>query len=382
MTNPTANPLGAGGDTTIAAEKIGEILRAESQDQPQEGDAPVEANPEGEAPESPERKRDLETGRFAKAEPEAADYKSETEEDPKPEGADVEDSETEEQSEPEEDGEELADSLEGLAAQLGVDPDEFLDHLGATVKINGEESRVTLRDLKNGHQMEGDYRRKTSEVAEQRRSIEAEQRQLEEQRNHFSSQLTPLVTQLESMVGTDQAVLQQLLNDGDMLGYEQYNMQAKQREAQLNMAKQEQAKISQEQQEAAQKSLQKEVADNERILAERRPAWAKDPQKGREQVQSIRQYMKDMGVPAQTADSVYDANSIIIAEKAMLYDKLQAEKPAVLKKVRTAPKVVKPGPSKPQVDPKKKALRANLNRLRQTGDYRDAAKAFKSMGIV
>ncbi len=375
MSNPTANPLGAGGDTTIAATKIREILNTEPESQPEESEAPVEANqPETTPGES--RQRD-ESGRFVKAEPEAAEQ-SETEEDP------VQEEEgTAEQSEPNEESEELADSVEGLAEQLGIEADELLDHIGATVKINGDESRVTLRDLKNGYQMEGDYRRKTAEAAEQRRTIESEQRQIEEQRNHFSSQLTPLVSQLESMVGTDDAALQQILNEGDMLGYEQHRIQAEQRKVHLNMAKQEQAKIQQEQQDASRKKLQDEVAENERILAERRPAWAKDPETGRKQVASIRQYLKDEGVPADTANSLYDANSIIIAEKAMLYDKLQKEKPGVLKKVRAVPRrVIKPGTAKPAEDAKKKQLRVNLKSLRQSGDYRDAAKVFKSMGVV
>lgn len=46
MSNPTANPLGAGGDVTKAAVKIGEILKKqEPQGQPAEKDATVKANP-------------------------------------------------------------------------------------------------------------------------------------------------------------------------------------------------------------------------------------------------------------------------------------------------------------------------------------------------
>lgn len=49
--------------------------------------------------------------------------------------------------------------------------DEFADHL-VTVKVDGEELRVPLREALNGYQRHADYTRKTQQIAEQAREYE------------------------------------------------------------------------------------------------------------------------------------------------------------------------------------------------------------------
>lgn len=77
-----------------------------------------------------------------------ADVKSETEE---PEEAETAEGEPEE-------SEEAAESEEG--------PERY------TVKIDGQERKVTLTELKAGYQKDADYRKKTAEIAEERKSVE------------------------------------------------------------------------------------------------------------------------------------------------------------------------------------------------------------------
>lgn len=384
MSNPTANPLGAGGDVTKAAAKMSELGLVKPFGQSPNPDAPVEANPEGQKP------RD-EKGRFAKAEPETADpndiIQAETEEEaPNAEEVDVSDDaeateaegDSAEQSEPEtsEDAE-LADTLEGLAEQLGIDPDELTGHLKATVKIDGEEQQVNLSDLQSGYQMQSDYQRKTAELADQRRAFEAEQQAIEQQRTHFQQQLAPLVEQLEGQVQGDHQVLQQLLDAGDWTGYESYKIQVEQRRMQLDAAKHEQQRLEAQKADDAKRQYQTDIAENNRILMSKNPEWAKNPELGRKAVREIKQYLKAEGVPAEVADGLYDAHSILITQKAMRWDALQKEKPAQLKKAKNVPKFSKPGASKPAEDPKVKVRRNNLNRLRKSGKVEDAARLMK-----
>jgi DNA-directed RNA polymerase subunit F len=377
MTNPTANPLGAGGDVTKAAEKIRDLNLLEPEGQPEEGQAaPAEANPQAPAPEEaqPSTPPRDEKGRFTS---------EEGTEEPETEVVAEEATEDAVESEPTDDEAELADTIDGLAEQLGISQEEALDYFKATAKINGEEQQVTLRDLINGHQMEADYRHKTADLAEQRRAFEAEQQALNQQREHHAQQLVPLMQQLEGMIVTDDQVLQQLLNDGDIIEFERVKMQADQRKAQLNLAHQEMQRVEHERQQQGQAQMQREIADNERYLAQHRPDWAKNPEQGRKEIAEVRQYLKDTGVPEQVVEQLYDARSILVAEKAMKWDRLQREKSAQLTKAKKAPKKFqKPGASKPAVDPKKKVLASTLNRLKKTGDHRDAAAAIRAMGLV
>ncbi len=382
MSNPTANPLGAGGDVTKAAQKIGEILkRPEPQGQPAENTAPVQANPTDktkpvEAKASPDK--DPNTGKFVKrAEPETA-------EDDKPSLLDVPEQEQEEPkaAEAESDHEELAEDVEDLAKQLGIDPDELMDHLKAKVKVNGEEKRVNLKELLSGYSMESDYRSKTAKLAEEKRQVDAERQQYLSQREHFERELNPLVQQLGQMVVDDDTKLRQLLESGDILEYERAKYAAEQRRAQFSLAQREQERVQSEKAREARVQLEQEVAENERLLVQAHPDWAKDTEKGRRELSDIRQYLKENGVPGETVDQLYDARGLLLAEKAMKWDKLQKAKPEALKPLKTVPKFQKPGASKPVEDPKKQVARASLQRLRKSGRTDDAAKAIKALGLV
>lgn len=393
MTEGTANPLGAASDVSTAAQKIGAILRAEPTGQPRQESAPPvqEANPQGSqpnpaAPVEVTMLKDPVTGRFVKrAEPETAEGNT-----PQPEGADVDDSAPAEgegkpagtSSEPS-DTEELADTAAGLAAQLGMSEDDLLNHLKLTVKVNGEEKPANLRELRDGFQMQSDYQRKTADLAEQRKAVERQQQEYQQQRDHLSSQLQPLVTQLETLVSEDNARLEKLLADGDILEFERAKMQAAQRAAQLETAKREQSKFEEQRQREARAKLENDVAENERILGEKRPEWLKNPDHGREAISKIRAYLKAEGVPGEVADSLYDAGSILIAEKAMKWDLLQKEKPGKLNEVKLAPKKFqRAGPAKAAEDPGKQAFRADLSRFRRSNSVKDAAAVLRSGGFA
>lgn len=389
MSNPTANPLGAGGDVTKAAVKIGEILRNEKpQGQAQEKEPTVQANPtdkakpaDGEAKAKSSPEKDPQSGRFVRrAEPEAAEDEGEAKLLDVPEEDEAEEKPV--KAEAEDDHEELAEDVEDLAKQLGLEPDDLLDHLKAKVKVNGEERRVNLKELLSGYSMESDYRTKTAKLAEERRQIDAERQQYLSQREHVSKELTPLIHTLQEMVVDDDTRLRQLLEAGDILEYERAKIAAADRRAKLDAANREKERIDGERAREARVQLERDVADNEHMLMKAHPEWAKDVEKGRRELGEIRQYLKENGVPGETVDQLYDANGLLLAEKAMKWDKMQKAKPEALKPLKTVPKFQKPGAAKPAEDPKKQVARASLQRLRKTGRTDDAAKAIKALGLV
>ncbi len=61
----------------------------------------------------------------------------------------------------------------------------------------------------------------------------------------------------------------------------------------------------------------------------------------------------------------------------MAYDALKKSNAKVLKKVATAPKVVRSGTAKNKGDASLKLRRDKLNRLKKTGAAKDAASIFK-----
>lgn len=381
---PTATPTtGAEARSVIdAADKISAILNPESQDHPQEEDAPAETTQPDEPvyDEATGRYRDPATNKFVKGpESETEESQELSEEDapdPKEEGADAEDSE-----EPDEDGtEELADTVEGLAEQLGMDPEEFISSVKATINIDGEEEQVTLSELVRGHFREADYTRKTSALADQRREVEDLQSAIEKQRDEFSSKLEPMLQQLEQYVNIDEQYLNQLAAEGRSDEWFQYKVAADQRAKEFQQAQEAKQKIEKEKAEEQQQKLRQEVAKNEQRLMELRPDWAKDPDKGKKELAAIRGHLKERGFNPRDVDSLFHAETIDMAHDAMRYHQLQKAKPDKLGKLKSVPrKVTRPGPAKAKEDPKKKVRRENLNRLRQTGNYRDAAPLIKDI---
>lgn len=59
-----------------------------------------------------------------------------------------------------------------------------------TIKVDGEETQVTLEELQNGYSRQRDYTRKTQELAQQRKAIEAKQQEVS-QKDAIYSQLLP-----------------------------------------------------------------------------------------------------------------------------------------------------------------------------------------------
>jgi hypothetical protein len=356
-----ANPLGAS-DLDVAASKIGGILRSEPKGQPQESAAPEQANP------APERVRD-QSGKFVRqAEPETEVAASETQPEVTAETTD--------------DTEELPDRIEILAEKLGVDVDTFREHIKAPVKINGEERAVNLRELIAGYQKGEDYSRKTAEVAEQRKAIDAERAAYQQQRERIASELEPLVPRLAAQIENDQAAIQKAYEQGDYQEAVRLQYLSQTRQAELTKAQAAQQQIAQEKQREQYQEHVRFVEEQEKILLEAKPAWAKDPEKGKRELTNIRDYLKSLGVPPQNVDRMHEAVPLLLAEKAMLWDKLQKDtKPKALQEVKAKPKFQAPGAAKPTQDPQQQAVRANFNRLRKTGDVRDAAKVFKAMGL-
>ena len=161
-------------------------------------------------------------------EPEA---EPETEPTPEPEAADKTPAKAEEpdeaetpEAEPTDDkGEEPLDlstvpnTVEGLAEAIGLTPEEFSEHVRVTVKVNGKEHAVTLAEAVKGHQLEADYRTKTSELAETRRQfgvqVEQAQQALQSRAQHLDDLIAAVSSQLD--LGPDDTVLRKMLDSND-----------------------------------------------------------------------------------------------------------------------------------------------------------------------
>lgn len=281
-----------------------------------------------------------------------------------------------------ESGEEEVVADESMEAQdegeeeVEVEEEELEETQYYTVKAAGEEKQVTLDELMQGYQLGADYTKKTQEVAEQRKAVEAEQQAIQEAKQ-VRDQYAQRLQAIEQFLTGNQDSPEDLaaMKENDPIGYAVKVAELTEKKEQLAQVRAEQQRLAQQQQAEQQQEMAKFVQQEATKLSQVLPEFS-DPTKGEQIRNEIRNYGKSIGFTDQELSQVYDSRHVLTLHKAMMYDKLQKSKPAVTKKVSKAPKMVKSGTKVKEgnTDIRKK----QMNKLKQTGKARDAAALFEN----
>jgi hypothetical protein len=243
------------------------------------------------------------------------------------------------------------------------------------VKAAGEEREVTLDELIKSYQLGTDYTKKSQAVAEERKAVEAE-RQAVQEAKAMRDQYAQRLELIEQMINQpQQAEDLDSLKETDPIGYAVKVAELSQREKQLAQVRAERERISQQQEYDRQQQMRQMVAAESEKLVAAIPEFA-DPSKGEVIRKDIRTYGKQMGFSDEELANVFDSRAVLTLYKAMQYDKLQSSKPAVNKRVQEAPKVLKPGVSKPR-DSNSEELKKLKARAKSSGRVADAASVFE-----
>jgi hypothetical protein len=243
------------------------------------------------------------------------------------------------------------------------------------VKANGEELEVSLDELLNGYSRTADYQKKTQSLAEQRKAVEAERGKIAETakvRDTYAQRLQVIEQMLQQQSGTEDLTQ---LRENDPIGYALAVADRSEKEKQLNAIRAERQRVEQEQAQQHSQVLQSHVQQEQQKLVELIPEF-KDEAKAEVIRRDIRVYAKSMGFSDQELSQVYDSRAVTALYKSMMYDKLVAGKSGTLKKVQSAPKTLRPGTSNPKSSDQE-AQKKDFERLRQSGNKKDAAKLFE-----
>ena len=254
--------------------------------------------------------------------------------------------------------------------------EEELEETRYTVKAAGEEKEVTLEELMQGYQLGADYTKKTQELAENRKAVEAEAKAILEAkqvRDTYAQRLQAIEQFLTS--GQDSSEDLAAMKENDPIGYAVKVAELTEKKEQLAQVRAEQERIAQQQQADRQQEMARLVQQEATKLSQVLPEFS-DPTKGEQIRNEIRNYGKSVGFSDNELSQVYDSRHVLMLHKAMMYDKLQKSKPAVNKKVAQAPKMVKSGTKVKEGN--RDIRKQQLNKLKQTGKVRDAAALFEN----
>jgi len=246
------------------------------------------------------------------------------------------------------------------------------------VKAAGEEKEVPLSELIKGYQLGADYTKKTTEVAEQRKLVEAERAAIEEAkyaRDNYAQRLQAIDQFLTSQMPQEDL---QSLKENDPIGYAVKVAELSEKKEQLQAIRAEQARIAQQQQSDYARAMSDRVAQEASKLAQVLPEFS-DPAKGDNFRKEIRNYGKTLGFTEEELSQVYDSRHVLTLHKAMMYDKLQKSKPAITKKVNEAPRMLRAGTSGANKQSDAQKLQKQQSQLRNSGKVRDAAALFEQL---
>jgi len=295
------------------------------------------------------------------------------EEESQPEG---EDESLEEEPESEEPAEEDEDEGDESRAVEGEDL--------YAVTVNGKEHTIPLDELLKGYSRQSDYTRKTQELSEQRKNIDAAQNQWQAEIQQIQSERQGYMNALQSVMDNSLGAMdqfadvdwQQLKSDNPL---EYITKRDEFREAQENMRV-----IQHRQQEASQKHQTEMTRTHGMVLQEEHgklvnalPDWG-EPVKRQALGGELKEYAVSQGYSPQEMDALLDHRHFITLYKAMRFDK--ASSPAVTqKKVKNKPKVIRAGSPRGKSDDVKSKRTKSMKRLRQTGHIDDAAAALEQL---
>jgi hypothetical protein len=243
------------------------------------------------------------------------------------------------------------------------------------VKVGKEEVDVPLEELLKGYSRTADYTKKTQELAENRKAVEAERARIIEA-SRLRDQYAERLSVIEQMLNqTEKAEDLSVLKETDPIGYAVKVAEQAEREKQLTAVRQERQRLAQMQQAEQSERLQAHLAGEAAKLREAIPDLA-DEVKGDQVKREIREFAKSVGFSDQELAAVYDSRAVLALYKAMQYDKLMKGKPELTKRVNQAPKMLKPGTSTPAAR-ESEQVKKMRSQLRKTGNKNDAAKLFE-----
>jgi len=252
------------------------------------------------------------------------------------------------------------------------DIDESSEEPFYRVKVQGQELEVTLDELLQGYQREADYTRSKQDLSLERSRYNDLLKESQTEINQKLSKLNELTSAAQSQLNAEYGNI-----DFEQL-YEDDPVEASKLEHKMRKRAENLERIQYETMQAQNIELKKHIENEQRKVVQLIPDFA-NPQKSSVIKGEMKNLLSKYGFNEQEINTVYDHRQVLLIKDALAYDKIRKANPKVKKKVVNAPKVIKSGTSKRKAEIDAKLKANKLNRLRKTGEVKDAAKLFRDL---
>lgn len=296
-------------------------------------------------------------------------------------------------------GSEPSLSLTDLARYLGVD-ESALDvdeagQLNLKTKVDGQEGKAKLTDLLTSYQLRGHLDNQTRAVAEQQKAMQAQAAEMERAVQARVQHVQDLANAAQMELNREfQNVDWQTLRVTDPAEYAALIQDYQARQANISGVLQTAQQHRQQydmQQAEAQKAMMNDLRTrSEQVIVEAIPEWS-NPDVRKTEVTELAQTIRSEverffgseadRIMTEIDSGYYGPLPIIWARKAALYDRMQASKSVVEKKVHSAPKLVKPGQTQP-ANSQENTLRSIKAQVQKSGGKQGIAEYLLASGKV
>ena len=290
---------------------------------------------------------------------------------PQPEATSVEKEETvktesEVQQQPETQPEEIlevADEEQASEDENAIEEQETDLH---QVIVNGEKIDVDLEELKAGYQKDADYRRKTEEIAIEKRELKAEEDRLKNQYSTKMEDLNSLVVTLNAEINND-------MNSKELDAlWEEDPTEAAKVDRRIQKRKQTIQQAQHKLREHQQSQFQELLKEEQKKLHLKHPEIA-DPIKGATVKSNIMNYLSSKGFSNEDVARIYDSRYFDVIMDGMNFTKAKSVKPGLVsKKVKPTTKFVKSGVKSTKEELNSKSRLNQIKTLKKSGSPKDA----------
>ena len=263
-----------------------------------------------------------------------------------------------------EETQEVAEQEEAYQDENAIEEQETDLH---QVIVNGEKIDVDLEELKAGYQKDADYRRKTEELAIEKRELKAEEDRLNKQYSTKMEDLNSLVATLNAEINNDMNS-----KELDALWEEDPTEAAKvdrRIQKRKNTIQQAQQKLRDHQQAQFQEILREE----QKKLHLKHPEIA-DPIKGATVKSNIMNYLSSKGFSNEDVARIYDSRYFDVIMDGMNFNKSKSVKPGLVSKKVKPTKFVKSGIKSTKEELNSKTRLNQIKTLKKSGSPKDATE--------
>lgn len=260
------------------------------------------------------------------------------------------------------------------------DPDEGDDAEGGDTEEYAFEvdgNQVTLEEARLGYLRQSDYTRKTSEVAENRKALEADKDSVAAERQQYATMLDTLKQQIAGEGEEPDWVT--LEATSDPVEFLQAKEKWRDQKDRLGQIEAETQKVSAAQAQLARDSLAETVHREREALLEALPEW-RDKTVAKAEQTEIRSFMKELGFSDAEAENVLDHRVVQALRFGLKGWKMETKAKPIAKKKAAAARPIK---GKARSAPQSKSSvrqRQATERFHETGDLHDAVNMMVEAG--